>query len=214
MALTKNINKDLLETANNPAFSSSALQERVEEHEVQRKVLRNKAIFLCQWIEWPFPLSLFLPCELSCLQCWSHMYHWLCHLKAAFNSSWARRFLWISPHDTNKYVECEQNKCPTYSKVLSKIWVNTAGKKHFCLAAQRLSRQKSVIRNLTISRRSTSVWKQFKTEVFGYQRASTHPGSCSLLYLELIYYCIQSTDYKPGTCGVPQGSDRDPLFFW
>lgn len=111
-------------------------------------------------------------------------------------------------------VECEQNKCPTYIKVLCNILVNTAGKNCFCLAAQRLSRQKSEIRNLTISRRSPSVWKQFKTEVFEYQRASIHPGSCSLLYSELIYYCIQSTDYKPGTCGVPQGSDRDPLFFW
>lgn len=48
-----------------------------------------------------------------------------------------------------------------------------------------------------------------KTEVFEYKWASVHPGSP--FKADLLLY--KNTDYKPSTCGVPQGSGPDPLFF-
>lgn len=96
---------------------------------MQWKVLRNKAIFLCRWIDWPFPLSLFLPSELSRLQYWSHMYDGLCQSKVAFNSSRARRFLWITLWHPQT-AECEQNTCATYCKTVKSCpgigWIRAA----------------------------------------------------------------------------------------
>ena len=79
------ISKILITASPCPSLPSvTSKKQGLEEHEVQWKVLRNKAIFLCRWIDWPFSLSLLLLTELSCFQ-YFQMYDGPFHLKVGFN---------------------------------------------------------------------------------------------------------------------------------